>query len=59
MFMGTATSEEPVPSTPAMNVALLFSAAATVFIGLLPNVFIHAVDWSLSSLGPAGIALLK
>ena len=42
-----------------MNVALLFSAAATVIIGLLPNVFIQAVNWSLSSLGPAGIALLK
>jgi NADH-quinone oxidoreductase subunit N len=59
MFMGTAVSEEPVSSTPAMNLALVFSAGATVFIGLLPNVFIHAVDWSLSSLGPAGIALLK
>ena len=59
MFMGTAVSEEPVPSTPAMSFALLFTAVATVGIGLLPNIFIHAVDWSLSSLGPAGLALLK
>jgi NADH-quinone oxidoreductase subunit N len=59
MFMGTAVSEEPVSSTTAMNAALVFSAAATVIIGLLPNTFIHAVDWSLTSLGPAGVALLK
>jgi NADH-quinone oxidoreductase subunit N len=59
MFMGTATSEEPVPSTAAMNLALLFTATATVVIGLLPNTFIHAVDWSLTSLGPAGVAMLK
>jgi NADH-quinone oxidoreductase subunit N len=59
MFMGKAVSEEPVPSTPAMSFALLFTAAATVVIGLFPNIFIQAVDWSLSSLGPGGIALLK
>jgi len=59
MFMRKAVSSEPVPSTPAMNVALYFTAAATVVIGLFPNVFIQAVNWSVSSLGPGGIAQLK
>jgi NADH-quinone oxidoreductase subunit N len=59
MFMGKAVSEEPVPSNPAMNLALLVTAAATILIGLLPNVFIQAVDWSVATLGPAGIAVLK
>ncbi len=59
MFMGKAASEEPVPSTPAMSVALYFTAAATIVIGLFPNLFIQAVNWSVTSLNPAGIALLK
>jgi NADH-quinone oxidoreductase subunit N len=59
MFMGKAISEEPVPSTPAMNFALVFTAAGTVLIGLFPNIFIQAVNWSVSSLGAGGIALLK
>jgi NADH-quinone oxidoreductase subunit N len=59
MFMGKAISEEPVPSTPAMSFALVFTAAGTVLIGLFPNIFIQAVNWSVSSLGPGGIALLK
>jgi NADH-quinone oxidoreductase subunit N len=59
MYMRTAVSADPVPSTPAMNVALYFTAAATVVIGLFPNLFIQAVNWSVSSLGPGGIALLK
>jgi len=42
-----------------MNLALLFTASATVVIGLFPDIFIRAVDWSLTSLGPAGIAMLK
>jgi NADH-quinone oxidoreductase subunit N len=59
MFMGTAVSEEPVASTPAMRVALLFSATATVIIGLFPNAFIQAVNWSITAVGPSGMALLK
>ena len=53
MFMGTAVSEEPVQSTAAMNVALLFAATATIVIGLMPNIFIHAVDWSSPALRPS------
>jgi NADH-quinone oxidoreductase subunit N len=59
MYMRKPLSAEPVASTPAMNVALYFSAAATVIIGLFPNVFIQAVNWSVSVLGPGGIAQLK
>jgi NADH-quinone oxidoreductase subunit N len=59
MFMGKAISEEPVPSTSAMNVALYVTAAGTVVIGLLPNIFILAVDWSIANLGAGGLALLK
>jgi NADH-quinone oxidoreductase subunit N len=59
MFMREATSEDPVPSSHAMNFALLITATATVFIGLFPNFFIQAVNWSVANLGPAGIAMLK
>ena len=59
MYMRKALSAEPVPSTPAMNVAMYFSAAATVIIGLFPNIFIQAVNWSVSVLGPGGMAQLK
>jgi NADH-quinone oxidoreductase subunit N len=59
MFMGKATTEEPVARTPAMSLALVFSAAATVVIGLFPNLFIQAVNWSIAGIGPTGMALLK
>jgi len=59
MFMGKATSEVPVPSTAAMNLAIYFTAAATVVIGVFPNIFIQAVNWSVSNLGQGGVALLK
>jgi NADH-quinone oxidoreductase subunit N len=59
MFMGKATSEDSVSSTPAMNLALYVTAAGTIFIGLLPEVFIQAVNWSVANLGPGSIALLK
>jgi NADH-quinone oxidoreductase subunit N len=59
MFMGKAISDEPVPSTPAMNLALYVTAAGTIVIGLLPNIFIQAVDWSIANLGAGGLALLK
>ena len=59
MFMRPATSDEPLATPPAMNLALGVTAAATVLIGLFPNAFIQAVDWSVANLGPGGIALLK
>jgi NADH:ubiquinone oxidoreductase subunit 2 (subunit N) len=59
MFMRKANSDDPVPSTAAMNLAIGLTATATIVIGLFPNAFIQAVDWSISSLAPGGIALLK
>jgi NADH-quinone oxidoreductase subunit N len=59
MFIGKAISEDSVPTTPAMNLALYVTAAGTIIIGVLPNVFVQAVNWSVANLGPGGIALLK
>ena len=59
MFMGKATAKSRSSSPPAMNLALDVTAAATVLIGLFPNVFIQAVNWSVANLGPGGMALLK
>ncbi len=59
MFMGKATCEEPVSSPSAMRLALGITAAATVVIGLFPNLFIQAVNWSVTGLNPGGIALLR
>jgi hypothetical protein len=42
-----------------MNLALYVTGAATLVIGVFPNIFILAVDWSVANLGPSGIALLK
>jgi hypothetical protein len=42
-----------------MNLALAVTASATVFIGLFPNLFIEAVNWSTRTLTPGGMALLK
>ncbi len=59
MFMRTPSTDEPVPSTPGVSLALYFSAAATMVIGIFPNIFIRAVDWSVSVLGPAGVAQIR
>jgi NADH-quinone oxidoreductase subunit N len=59
MFMHPAASDEPLATPTTMNLALGVTAAATVLIGLFPNPFIQAVNWSITSLGPGGMALLK
>lgn len=59
MFMRTPSTDEPVPSVAGVNLALWVSAAATVVIGIVPNIFIRAVDWSVSVLGPAGVAQIR
>jgi NADH-quinone oxidoreductase subunit N len=59
MFMRNAVSAEPIPSTPAMSFALSFAAVATVVIGLFPNVFIQAVNWSLTSVATGAVSLPK
>ena len=38
---------EPVQTSPAMRLALTITAVGTVGIGLFPNFFINAANWSL------------
>jgi len=48
MFMGKARDSEPVSASFGLRVALLVTAIATVGIGIFPDRFIQAVNWSLS-----------
>jgi NADH-quinone oxidoreductase subunit N len=47
MFMRQAVDAEPVTVTPGMKFALALTTVATVGIGIFPNVFIRAANWSL------------
>ena len=47
MLMRQPVEAEPMRIAPAMRLALLITAVATVGIGLFPNFFINAVNWSL------------
>jgi len=47
MFMGKATSAEPVSSSWSLKLALAITAIATIGIGILPDRFIGAVNWAL------------
>jgi NADH-quinone oxidoreductase subunit N len=47
-FMREATDNEPVKIAPSLAVALWISAFATLGIGIMPEVFLRAVNWSLS-----------
>ena len=47
MLMRQPVEAEPVRLAPAMRLALTITAVATVGIGLFPNFFINAVNWSL------------
>jgi NADH-quinone oxidoreductase subunit N len=47
MIIRPAVDTEPVKIGPAMALALAVTAIATIGIGLFPNVFINAVNWSL------------
>ncbi len=47
-FMREAVDSEPVKVAPSLGVALWISAAATLGIGLFPDVFLRAVNWSLA-----------
>jgi len=58
MFMGKATSTEPVASGFALKVALLVTGVATVYIGVWPDLFIRAVNWSLTVPQASSIANL-
>jgi NADH-quinone oxidoreductase subunit N len=47
MLMRPAVDKEPLPISLGMWAALGVTALATVFIGIYPEPFIHAVNWSL------------
>jgi NADH-quinone oxidoreductase subunit N len=47
MLMRQPVEAEPVRISPAMTLALTITAIGTIGIGLFPNFFINAVNWSL------------
>jgi NADH-quinone oxidoreductase subunit N len=47
MFMKPAIDEEPVTISPGMQVALVITGIATIFIGIFPNFFINAAAGAL------------
>ena len=57
MFMKPAMDEEPVTISPGMQVALVVTAVATVFIGIFPNFFINAAGSALG-IQQAGSSML-
>jgi len=48
MFMGKARDAEPVSASWGLRLALFVTAVATIGIGILPDRFIEAVNWSLT-----------
>jgi len=60
MLMRQALDKEPLKIGPSMAAALGVTALATLFIGIYPEPFIRAVDWSLGlSQHPAIAHLVK
>jgi NADH-quinone oxidoreductase subunit N len=47
MFMREAVKKDPLPISLGMKVALGITALATVVIGIFPEQFIRAINWSL------------
>src|SRR5450631_956620 len=58
MLIKPAVDAEPVSIGPAMGLALLVTAAGTVGIGIFPNFFINAVNWSLGLVNGSHTAML-
>jgi NADH-quinone oxidoreductase subunit N len=58
MLMRPAVDKEPLPISLGMWAALGVTALATVFIGIYPEPFIHAVNWSLGLTQTSPIASL-
>ncbi|HEY3929763.1 MAG TPA: NADH-quinone oxidoreductase subunit N [Candidatus Koribacter sp.] len=54
-FMRESVDAEPVKIAPSLAAALWVSAAATVGIGMFPEVFLRMVNWSLALTGDAKI----
>ncbi len=59
MFMREETNDVPVIASPGIKTALFITAAATILIGIFPNVFVKAVEWSLSGVHPNTVAWLR
>ena len=58
MIIKPATETDPVSIGPAMGLALALTAAGTIGIGIFPNFFINAVNWSLGIWAGAHTAML-
>jgi NADH-quinone oxidoreductase subunit N len=58
MFMGQPEEEGQLPVSWTMRAALAVTAFATVFIGVLPERFIHIVNWSLDIAQNSAVAKL-
>jgi NADH-quinone oxidoreductase subunit N len=58
MFMGQPEEEGKLPVSWSMRTALGVTAFATLFIGILPDRFIHMVNWSLGVAQSAPVAKL-
>jgi NADH-quinone oxidoreductase subunit N len=58
MFMREAIDKTRLPISAGMWTVLATTAFATVFIGIWPELFIKAVNWSLPG-GQASMALLR
>ncbi len=61
MFMKPAITEEPVTISPGMQVALVITGVATIFIGIFPNFFINAAGAALGiqQAGSSMVGFLK
>jgi NADH-quinone oxidoreductase subunit N len=58
MFMREATDKTRLPISAGMKVALGVTAFATIYIGILPEQFIRAVNWSLGIVQNTPVAKL-
>ena len=59
MFMRNPLDAEPVKLSPGMALALAVTGIATVYIGVFPEWFIRAVNWSLQVPQTATAAFIK
>jgi NADH-quinone oxidoreductase subunit N len=59
MFMGTSAEPAPVRTSPGMKTVLAITALATIGIGLYPDPFIRAANWSIGvAQGASSVAQL-
>jgi NADH:ubiquinone oxidoreductase subunit 2 (subunit N) len=58
MFMGQPEERGVQPVSWTMRTALAVTAFATLFIGIMPDRFIHLVNWSLGIAQNSAVAKL-